>query len=239
MLDLNGVLCVCEERRFMSQGQRFSRSPTHHSATLPTIVGPKGVFVRPDANVFLRNVSRFTDITVWSSMRADTVQQLCTFLFRDVRPPVNILAQENCDRIMLRSQSGSLRSLKVQGTSKDVLLKTLSKTLYPHFSGRYTPENTIVIDDSPEKHILNSDANVVLAESWSHRGDGRHDSFLMDELGPWLHRLHRCQDLGLSAYRAQNALGRPMLDEVGSNPSLYRILEAISESERMGFKYGR
>ena len=69
MLDLNGVLCVSEERRFMPKGQRFAVGAGCHSATLPSIIGPKAVYVRPNCSLFLRAVSEFADITVWSSMR--------------------------------------------------------------------------------------------------------------------------------------------------------------------------
>lgn len=221
----------------MPRGQRFAGSLSHHSATLPAIVGPKGVFVRPGANSFLRNVSMFSDITVWSSMRVDTVRELCSYLFKDVRPPVNILGQESCDRIMLRNDNGALRAMKVPGTSKDVFLKSLSKTLYPHFSGRYTPQNTIFIDDSPVKHVMNSAVNVVLLDPWLYSGNGCLDSFLMDKLGPWLHGLHKGRQLGLEVCRSQSDLGRPPLCEDGSNPILHKVLEAIRESERMGFCY--
>lgn len=87
------------------------------------------------------------------------------------------------------------------------------------------------------KHILNSAVNVVLLEPWSYSGNGRLDSFLMGELGPWLHGLFKGRELGLEVCRSQSDLGRPPICEDGSNPILQKVLEAIRESKRMGFCY--
>ena len=45
--------------------------------------------------------------------------------------------------------------MKVKGTHKDIFLKTLSKGLFTKFNGKFRKKNTIIIDDSPVKHILN------------------------------------------------------------------------------------
>ena len=46
--------------------------------------------------------------------------------------------------------------MKVKGTYKDIFLKTLSKGLFAKFNGKFIKKNTIIIDDSPVKHILNN-----------------------------------------------------------------------------------
>jgi hypothetical protein len=58
----------------------------------------------------------------------------------------------------------------MKGTNKDIFLKTLKKYLFYKYGGRYNKENTIVIDDTPVKHILNDPENVVLLESWFYKG---------------------------------------------------------------------
>ena len=154
-----------------------------------------------------------------------------------MQPPVNILGQESCDRILLHDDNGSVRAKKLQGTSKDILLKPLSKRLFPHYSGRYTPQNTIVIDDSPVKHILNSKVNVVIPEPWTHIGEGHQDSYLMCKLFPWLHKLHKSQELGIEVYRSLSDHGRPMIFEDPLDPTFQNTMQAICESERIGFKF--
>ena len=45
--------------------------------------------------------------------------------------------------------------MKVKGTHKDIFLKTLSKGLFAKFNEKFRKKNTIIIDDSLMKHILN------------------------------------------------------------------------------------
>ena len=81
--------------------------------------------------------------------------------------------------------------MKVKGMHKDIFLKMLSKGLFRRFNGKFTKDNTIIIDDSPVKHILNDSKNVLLLISWSHDGAGSLDKFLMDTLLPCLQKLHK------------------------------------------------
>ena len=221
----------------MRWGQKVAVGLGPHSATLPTIVGPKAVYVRPNCTQFLRAVSEFADITVWSSMRKRTVEELCTYLFSNVRPPVNILGQESCDRILLCDDTGCIRAKKLPGTSKDIFLKPLSKRLFAHFSGRYRSENTIIIDDSPVKHVVNSKANVVIPQPWTHSRGGHEDSYLSCELLPWLQNLHRSQELGIEMFRSRSDHGRPMLCEDPADSTFQDLVRAVCESEKLGFKY--
>lgn len=96
----------------MPRRQRFAVGVCTHSASLPSIIGPKAVFVCPNCASFLRTVSEFADISVWSSMRRHTVHELCSYLFRNVQPLVNILGQESCDRILLYDNKGFARAKK-------------------------------------------------------------------------------------------------------------------------------
>jgi hypothetical protein len=72
ILDLNGVLCSCIQKstvtRCGSQQKLFYGEGFIHSATIPTSVGPKAIYVRPGVATFCRRVSGFADIKVWSSM---------------------------------------------------------------------------------------------------------------------------------------------------------------------------
>ena len=80
--------------------------------------------------------------------------------------------------------------MKVNGTHKDIFLKTLNKGLFCRFNGKFTKDNTIIIDDSLVKHILNDSKNVLLSVSWSHNGAGPSNTFLMDTLLPCLQNVH-------------------------------------------------
>ena len=52
--------------------------------------------------------------------------------------------------------------MKEVDTQKDIFLKTLSNHLFSSSDGHYTSANTLVIDDSPIKHMLNLSENILL-----------------------------------------------------------------------------
>ena len=79
--------------------------------------------------------------------------------------PLHILGQDSCDRINIMGRNNRVTTMKVKGMHKDIFLKTLSKGLFCRFNGKFTKENTIIIDDSPVKRILNAPENVLLAVS--------------------------------------------------------------------------
>ena len=76
--------------------------------------------------------------------------------------PLHILGHDSCDRINVMGRNNRVTIMKVKGKHKDIFLKTLSKGLFGRFNGKLTKENTLVIDDSPVKHILNDSGNVLL-----------------------------------------------------------------------------
>ena len=192
VLDLNGILCVCEEYRFLPKIQLWNLESNPHSSSVPTKIDPKAVYVRPLYSAFLRAVSDFADITIWSSMRKPTTWQICEYLFRGLQMPLYILGQDSCDRIYIMGRNNKVTTMKVKGTHKDIFLKTLSKGLFTKFNGKFRKNNTKIIDNSPVKHILNDSENVLFLVLWLHDGAGQNDTFLTNTL---LHGYNNCTEL--------------------------------------------
>ena len=233
VLDLNGILCACE-RAWEAKGFRnydFSK----HSGTIPTKVGPKLVRVRPGCSEFLTKLSKFAYITIWSSMMACTTSQICKYLFQhSPLHPFKILGQEDCDRIPVHKGDGRTSFMKELGTRKDIFLKTLSNHVFSGFGGHYTSVNTLVIDDSPIKHMLNMSENVLLLPGWSHEHVGAElDAFLVEELLPYLFDLHQFEG-SLAEYRSSHPSGREMFYNDRETCGQYvDILNAIEASKKL------
>ena len=83
-------------------------------------------------------------------------------------------------------RNNRVTTTKVKSTHKDIFLKTLSKGLFTKFNGKFKKNNTIIINDSSVKHILNNSENVLFPASWLHDGASQNDTFLIDTLLPWL-----------------------------------------------------
>ena len=117
-------------------------------------VGKKFVWVRPGCSDFLSELSMFATITVYSLMLKSTTRNICSFLFGpSLVNPLRILGQEDCDRVPVHKVGNRMFYMKEGGTQKDIFLKTLSNHFFNSFDGRYTSATTLVIDDSPIKHM--------------------------------------------------------------------------------------
>ena len=144
-------------------------------------------------------------------MSESTTRDICTYHFGPfLVNPSRILDQEDYDRIRLHKDGNTMFYMKEVSTQKDIFLKTLSNHLFNSYDGRYTPANTLVIDYSLVKHMLNLSENILFLSISSYEGDGAsRDSILMEELLLYLLNLHLSRK-GLAEYRSSHPIGRTM-----------------------------
>ena len=203
VFDLNGVLCHCDARSAFKGKQWHRVEDNVFSNREPTLIGTKAVFVRPNLREFLREVNQITNrVVFWSSMLRKTVEPIVAFLCQDNRQPFEILGQENCKKIEITPGR-----FLVQGGNpfKPLFLKVLNDHLFtcPEDPQFFNDKNTILIDDSPQKSVLNENGNGIFLEKWIPHERG--DNVLMGSLAPWLKRLHKeCQPGCLREYVDEN-----------------------------------
>ena len=189
VLDLNGVLCQCVERSSARRHRRTLREDQHvYSSRILTLVGPKGVYYRPCVCEFLRFISGFAArVVVWSSIKRSTVELIARFLFHDLPSPFAILGQ-NESRANIEIGDGQF--VFSFNENKLIFLKIMLQELFKGSSAfsPFTNDNTILIDDSPEKSVYNESGNAIFLESWSR--NELESNYLLDTLAPWLTRLN-------------------------------------------------
>ena len=119
----------------------------------------------------------------------------------------------------------------VPGTQKELFLKNLD-TLFYGYRGIFNSGNTIIVDDSPLKHIMNRPENVLLPNPWSNCGNGDHDTFLLRTLLPWFQRLHLARNEGLKSFREHgpNRIGQKMLCDEWNRTEYNKVMEVVRES---------
>jgi hypothetical protein len=93
-------------------------------------------------------------------MKRSTVEEIVPYLFRSLPQPFEVLGQDSCRKIEIFRG----KYLKVIGGSKEIFLKNLSEALFIG-STQLDEENTILIDDSPEKCVCNDRGNCLFLES--------------------------------------------------------------------------
>ena len=116
----------------------------------------------------------------------------------------------------------------VPGTQKELFLKNLD-TLFCGYRGIFNSGNTIIVDDSPLKHIMNRSENVLLLNPWSNRGNGDRDTFLLRTLLPWFQRLHLACYEGLKSFREHgpNRIGQKMLCDERNRTEYNKVMEVV------------
>lgn len=83
-----------------------------------------------------------------------------------------------------------------------------------------TPGNTLLIDDSPPKSVLNPPGNVIFPDPWT--GD-KSDTFLLGTLAPYLRRLV-LHPGSIPTFVKANPIGNPGLSPRDSDyKSLVRL----------------
>ena len=201
----------------------------------PAFVGPKAVYTRPEVRAFLAEIRNITNsIVVWSSMKKSTVDEIAKYLFSDMSSPNLILGQESCERIEVRPK---VFLMDQNNSNKMIFLKTLSSTLFRRRveSMILDSDNTLFIDDSPEKSVCNHTGNAIFLQPW--RRPACDDQFLVRDLVPWLRRLvSECHVGQLHDFVNNNRIGVPPL--APSSSIMKYIVDGMALSNKnVGYVY--
>jgi NLI interacting factor-like phosphatase len=224
VFDLNGILCQCALKSYAAKMKPYQLEDNVLCHKVPTIIGPKAVFARQNVPEFLREVSRVANrIVVWTSMFKSNAEPIAGHIFSKSKAPFDILAQEQCKKVEMSKGIFHSRG------DKYTLLKILSEQLFCNPSGdtSFNKDNTLLIDDSPEKSLCNEKGNAIFLDTWGH--GQRRDNFLLEILLAWLWRLDSdCKQGGLREYVEANRIGKKPLDE--SHYYVRDIFEGMRES---------
>lgn len=134
------------------------------SLSVSLIVGPKGVYTHPSLSEFLARIKEvIARIVVWSSMKRSTVEEVVKFLFNGLLQLFKILGRKSCRKIKISLN----QYLKGLTSSKEIFLKTLSEMMFSLGSkiALFDLNNTIFIDDNPEKSVYNETSNAIFINS--------------------------------------------------------------------------
>jgi len=164
-------------------------------------------------------------------MAKRNAEAVVDYLFLDMPLPYDVLGQERCRVVNLP------RGTAYQRGSKVLYMKVLSEGLFSTSTegGAINAQNTLLIDDSPEKSICNETGNAIFLDSWTHVK--RPDDVLKGELLPWLRRLHSdCPDGRLLEYVDEHRIGNKPLN--ATHPLSADILHHMRISANaMGSRY--
>jgi hypothetical protein len=135
-----------------------------------------------------------------------------------------LTSQDSCRKI----ETSRGKYLIVIGGSKEIFLKNLFEALFVG-SSLLDEENTILIDDSPEKCVCNDQGNCLFLKIWTPLDST--DDFLIRTLAPWLLRLHsNCSRRQLRDFVNSNRIGVPPL--AADSKELLHLANGMTLSSR-------
>jgi hypothetical protein len=129
------------------------------STETPPVSVPRRVFARQNLGKFLREISSLADtMLVWTSMLKRNAEPIAGHLFRGCRDPYDLLSQDEYSKIEF--SPGKFFTI---GMREMLCTKVLSEHLFTNISGNtsFTPDNTLLIDDSLAKGICNENGNAI------------------------------------------------------------------------------
>ncbi|KAG0572658.1 hypothetical protein KC19_VG114400 [Ceratodon purpureus] len=159
VLDLNGVLV---HRRNFVKGKK------------------RPIMIRPSCHEFLNWLHNQAMVAFWTSIAPRNIPQNLHVVLQGTSlqlPDVQVLSQNDCIRLSYVESSKPDKPFCL----KD--LRVFAKLLVLE-----SVEEVLLVDDSPQKNLLNDPHNAVHPPTWSGDGD---DRFLTMTLKPWLEGLFR------------------------------------------------
>ena len=140
----------------------------------------RSVHLRPGCTAFLDWLSSRAVLSFWSSIADRNIRRVVDDVLQFTslnREDVQVLSQRHC----------TLTSyVDVSNPKKPVFLKNLE--VYAKMLGLETVEDVLLMDDGPQKNLLNNVQSAIHPPTWSADDD---DKFITAQLQPWLEGLFR------------------------------------------------
>lgn len=144
----------------------------------------RSVKLRPGCSAFLDWLSSKALVSFWSSIADKNIHRVIDAVLEGT--------SLKRDHVPLLSQGDCTRSSYVESSNphKPFFLKNLN--VFAKLLGLDTVEDVLLVDDSPQKNLLNDVHSAVHPPTWS--GDDG-DRFITMHLQPWLEGLFRSNEL--------------------------------------------
>jgi len=222
VLELNGLLCsIAPLSEAPAECLRFpdANFPPVFSATVPTIVAGIVVYCRPRLQMFLKFLSLFANIHVWSTLPAKVVHALCAFLFSKLDGvPQVVLASFQCDTLLLKNYARAM----YPGTHDPLLLKYPRRRLFTRRDANINENNLLILDCNPATCFAVPTKNYFIPDRWSHSNpDTPVDVKPLNGIGELCVAVHLN---GPQNFSEVMRLRRPSHNDLSENSYLYQIL---------------
>lgn len=190
ILDLNHVLCnivfvhTKKKEEIPAHTYVDCREDIQYEKPVPIKASTREsyrlVTARPNVRLFLQRLMALAHVGVWTCMSKDMAIPIVSWLFGESQP-LFLLTQEYCTTLKHGEKNLMYRS---QDALHEEFFKELPlfwKLEWPIDLGGFvpSPENTVIVDDTPLKCYLNPEGNCIYPKPW-HSANESHSDILKD-----------------------------------------------------------
>lgn len=204
VLDLNGLLADIV-------------SPLAHCKA-DINIGRRAIFKRPFCEEFLKFCFDKFEVGIWSSRKKNNVDRITEFLLGDMKRKLLFCWD------MSYCATTTLGSL--ENRHKHVVFKDLNQLWEKHDprlpwqKGDYNETNTVLLDDSPYKALLNPPYTAIFPHSYSHQN--KSDTSLGNGGDLRLHLEKLVEAENVQDFIKNNPFGQEAITEASENWEFYR-----------------
>lgn len=204
-------------------------SPRPQDVKADIYIPKRAVFKRPFLEDFLRFCFNRFKVAIWSSRTTMVLDPVVNFLFRDLKK--NLLFIWDASRC---SKTGSKT---IEDKHKPMVFKDLRKLWKINgpddawLKGNFDESNTLLLDDSPYKALLNPKHTAIFPPSYSYKNRNEDDSLGPNgDLRKYLQGLAASDDV--RTYVDQHPFGQTPIDETHPSwPYYARVLKGQQPSQ--------
>ncbi|KAI5055021.1 hypothetical protein GOP47_0030166 [Adiantum capillus-veneris] len=168
-------------------------------------VGNFYVYKRPFCEEFLQFCLENFIVGIWSSAREYNVNNLVDYVFGDAKERLAFSwHQSDCTDVGLKAPDNEWKPLFMKDLSK---LWKREKLNLPWSEGDYGPSNTLLVDDTPYKAVLNPPNTAIFPRTYTAREHG--DDFLGGPLRSYLEGIRNAASV--QTYVENNPFGEPSI----------------------------
>lgn len=174
----------------------------------------RAIFKRPFLDDFLRFCFERFDVALWSSRSKKILDNIVDYLLGDMR----------CKLLFCWDQSQCTNTgfKTLENKHKDLFLKEL-KYIWKKYEGDYDESNTLLLDDSPYKALLNPIHSSIFPHSYSYKDKSDNSLGSEGDLRIYLTDLAKTENVKI--YVKEHPFGQQPLDKM--NPSWAYYLKVI------------
>lgn len=218
ILDINGLLADIQ-------------SHTPKGYKVDKRIAKRAVFKRPFCSEFLKFCFERFDVGIWSSRTKKNVEQVVDYLLGDMKHKLLFCWDlSHCTDTGFKTLENRHKTL-VFKELRNIWDKRDPNLPWP--KGDYNESNTLLVDDSPYKALLNPPHTAIFPNSYTYQDKSDNSLGLGGELQVYLEGLAMAGDVKM--YVERHPFGQSALTEQSPSWGYYHsILRAVSSSTMTG-----